>query len=84
MSEKLKAGKLRDMTKDELVTRLEAMRDELYHLRYKMHVEEVENPCVKREKKKNIARVRTILRERELAQATADTAAGAEPRGKER
>lgn len=62
---------LRTWTDEQLATERDRLRDELYHFRYKMRVEEVENPNAKETLKRNIARVMTILRERELGGKTA-------------
>ncbi len=62
---------LRTWTDEQLATERDRLRDELYHFRYKMRVEEVENPNAKETLKRNIARVMTVLRERELAGKTA-------------
>lgn len=74
-----KPSALRALTEDELRSKLDALRDELYHLRYKMHVEEIENPNAKTLLRRNIARVLTELRARELAaQASAPVDASPE------
>ena len=59
--------KMRDMTEIELNTELSKMKKELFNLRFQHATGQLENPVKMRELKKNIARVKTIIREKELA-----------------
>ena len=59
-------NKLHDMTVEELNEQLTQYKSELFNLRFQMATRQLSNPMVIREVKKNIARVKTILREREL------------------
>ena len=59
--------KMREMTAVELNTELEKMKKELFNLRFQHVTGQLENPVKMRELKKDIARVKTILREKELA-----------------
>lgn len=59
-------NKLRDMSAQELNEQLVAYKTELFNLRFQMATGQLSNPMVLKEVKKNIARVKTILREREL------------------
>ena len=59
-------NKLRDMSEQELGDQLTAYKTELFNLRFQMATGQLSNPMVLKEVKKNIARVKTILREREL------------------
>ncbi len=62
----MKASKFREMTKDELNARLDELKSELFNLRFQLAIGQLENPMRIREVKKNIARVKTVLRENEL------------------
>ncbi|MBE3102125.1 MAG: 50S ribosomal protein L29 [Firmicutes bacterium] len=62
----MKANKFRDMSGDELNENLAQLKSELFNLRFQLATGQLENPMRIREVKKNIARVKTILREREL------------------
>lgn len=62
----MKANKFRDMSQDELNQNLAELKSELFNLRFQLATGQLENPMRIREVKKNIARVKTILREREL------------------
>lgn len=62
----MKANKLRDMTSQELSQKLNDFKAELFNLRFQLATGQLENPVRIRNVKKDIARVKTILREREL------------------
>ena len=59
--------KMRDMTGAELNTELSKMKKELFNLRFQHAIGQLENPIQMRELKRDIARVKTIIREKELA-----------------
>ena len=61
--------KMRDMTGAELNTELSKMKKELFNLRFQHATGQLENPVQMRELKRNIARVKTIIREKELKSA---------------
>ena len=62
----MKADELRDMTDDELKERSQEFKEELFNLRFQKATAQMDNPMRIREVKKIIARIKTILREREL------------------
>ena len=57
--------KMRALTEVELNTELDKMKKELFNLRFQHVTGQLENPVKMRELKKDIARAKTILRERE-------------------
>ncbi|NLO98176.1 MAG: 50S ribosomal protein L29 [Peptococcaceae bacterium] len=59
----------RDMTDEELLKEIDAFKTELFNLRFQLATGQLDNPMRIREVKKNIARGKTILRERELKRA---------------
>ena len=59
--------KMREMTEVQLNGELDKMKKELFNLRFQHVTGQLENPVKMRELKKDIARVKTILREKELA-----------------
>ena len=63
--------KMREMTYIELAAELEKMKKELFNLRFQHVTGQLENPVKMREVKRNIARVKTIIREKELEKANA-------------
>lgn len=62
----MKANQLREMSQDELNQNLADLKSELFNLRFQLATGQLENPMRIREVRKNIARIKTILREREL------------------
>ena len=59
--------KMREMTEVELNTELDKMKKELFNLRFQHVTGQLENPVKLRETKRDIARVKTVIREKELA-----------------
>lgn len=68
----MKASKLQEMTNEELMGKLGDLKQELFNLRFQNATGQLGNVMVVRQTKRDIARVKTVLREREL-KATADS-----------
>jgi len=66
----MKAAQLREMTSAEMREQLAKDRQELFNLRFRAATQQVENPRRTREVRKNIARILTLLHQREAQQAT--------------
>lgn len=62
----MKAKKLREMTSQELDNQFNDLKSELFNLRFQLATGQLDNPLKINFIKKDIARVKTILREREL------------------
>lgn len=62
----MKAIDIRNMTKDEIIRNLSELHDEHFKLRMRRSSEELPNPIRLRMLKRDIARLKTILREIEL------------------
>ncbi len=60
----MKAEELREATDEELQEKEVEMRRELFNLRFQLATAQIENPMRVRVVKKDIARIKTILRER--------------------
>ncbi|HNT88212.1 MAG TPA: 50S ribosomal protein L29 [Candidatus Hydrogenedentes bacterium] len=65
----MKANQLREMTGEQLQERLDKRQRDLLAHRIQATTEIVENVRVVREARREIARIKTVLRERELAAA---------------
>ena len=61
-----KAQKFHDMTLDELKQKYADLKNELFNLRFQHTTGQLKDALQLREVRKNIARVLTILREREM------------------
>ena len=59
--------KIREMSEAELNSELVRMKKDLFNLRFQHVTGQLENPIKMRETKRDIARVNTIIREKELA-----------------
>ncbi|CAM3496999.1 50S ribosomal protein L29 [Hydrogenibacillus schlegelii] len=62
----MKAEELRELTNQELEQKIRAWKEELFNLRFQHATGQLDQPHRLKEVKKNIARAKTILREREL------------------
>ena len=62
----MKASELRELSVEELQTKLAELKEELFNLRFQLAVNQLENSARIGAVKKDIARVSTILRQREL------------------
>jgi len=62
----MKANELFDMTNKELEVKLDSLKQELFNLRFKHATGQLENANQLNLVKKDIARVKTVLRQREL------------------
>ena len=62
----MKASKLNESSVAELNKRLAELKAELFNLRFQLATGQLQNPMTIRACKKDIARIKTILREREL------------------
>jgi large subunit ribosomal protein L29 len=64
-------GELRELHADELATRLAEAKQELFNLRFQMATGQLDNNRQLRSVRHDIARIYTILRERELGLSVA-------------
>jgi large subunit ribosomal protein L29 len=64
------AGELRELTDEELIERLREAKEELFNLRFQMATGQLDNNRRLRTVRREIARVYTVLRERELGLAS--------------
>ena len=62
----MKASEIRAMTNEELEAKLKDLKAELFNLRFQLAINQLDNPMRVSAVKKDIARVKTILRENEL------------------
>jgi large subunit ribosomal protein L29 len=77
--------RMRDLPDDELIQSLDRARDELFRLKLGLHTNQVENPLSVRAKRREVARIMTIVRARGLGLETQaeGSAAAADAAGKE-
>jgi len=65
------AADLRELTDEELVLRVREAKEELFNLRFQMATGQLDNNRRLRTVRHNIARVYTVMRERELGLSSA-------------
>jgi large subunit ribosomal protein L29 len=65
----MKLEKIREMNETELNNEERKLKKELFNLRFQQVTGQLENPIKMRDVKKDIARVKTILREKTLKSA---------------
>jgi large subunit ribosomal protein L29 len=68
----MKASEMRDWDNVEIRARLGELREEKFRLRFKTATMQLENPKMLQHIRRDIARLSTILRERELSGTAAD------------
>ena len=62
----MKASEVRDLTTAELESKLKDLKAELFNLRFQLAINQLDNPMRISAVKKDIARVKTVLRQMEL------------------
>ena len=62
----MKASEIREMPADELNSKLADLKAELFNLRFQLAINQLDNPMRISAVKKDIARVKTVIRENEL------------------
>jgi large subunit ribosomal protein L29 len=61
-----KAVELRELPDDDLYVRIESAKDELFNLRFQLATGQLDNTARLKELRHDVARLATVLREREL------------------
>ena len=62
----MKIKDIRDLSGDELNKKVSELKNELFNLRFQLATGQLDNPSTIKSVKKDIARVKTIQKEREL------------------
>ena len=62
----MKINKIKEMSSPELEKEIGELKEELFKLRFKSATTKLDNPMRIREVKKDIARIKTVLKQREL------------------
>ena len=64
----MKADEIRELGDADIRQRVEELQEELFRLRFRSATQSLENPILLRSLRRDIARMNTVLRERELQQ----------------
>ena len=67
----MEASEIRQLTAEELNTKLNDLKAELFNLRFQLAINQLENPMRISAVKKDIARVKTVIRANELSKENA-------------
>jgi large subunit ribosomal protein L29 len=59
----LKPERIREMTEDDIRTKIRELKEELFHLRFRNQMRQLPNSLLLREKRRDVARLETILTE---------------------
>ena len=62
----MKASEIRELSVDELELKVKELKEELFQLRFQHAINQLDNPMRLKAVKKDIARIKTVLRQREL------------------
>jgi large subunit ribosomal protein L29 len=62
----MKATEVRELNTEELESKLKDLKAELFNLRFQLTINQLDNPMRIKAVKKDIARIKTVLRENEL------------------
>jgi large subunit ribosomal protein L29 len=65
----VKATAIRDMNEDEIRHRVAELREDLFNLRFRNTMKQLDNPLKIRESRREMARLLTVLKEKERATA---------------
>jgi large subunit ribosomal protein L29 len=75
----MRPGEIRGLTTEELERELRRRTEELFNLRFQAMTEQLTNPALVPQLRRDIARLKTILREREQQEAAEAEAPAAGP-----
>ena len=62
----MNGSEIRDMTDGEIQDRIEQLQEERFRLRFRSATQQLENPMLLRNLRRDISRLKTVQREREL------------------
>jgi len=74
----MKAQEIREMSQEQILTELEALERKVFDLRTQAETEDLKVPSELLKARRDIARMRTILRQREMAGGAAPPSAAKE------
>ena len=66
----MKISEIKTLSANDLNTKLKDIKSELFNLRFQLAINQLENPMRIRAVKKDIARVQTVIREKEISEAS--------------
>ncbi len=68
----MKADELRDLSTEELAAKINELKESIFRMRFKLALGNIDVIKSLREERKDLARVKTLLREREMTTGSAE------------
>jgi large subunit ribosomal protein L29 len=62
----MKASKIKDLSMEEMLRKLDDLKEEFFNLRFQHETGQLENPQKMKQTKRDIARVKTFIKQSEL------------------
>ncbi len=66
-STRVRPQSVRELTPDDITTRVAELREEMFNLRFRNDMKQLDNPLKIRESRREMARLLTVLKEKETA-----------------
>ncbi len=66
----MKASEIKDLSMEEMLRKLDDLKEELFNLRFQHETGQLENPQKMKQTKRDIARVKTLIKQSELNNET--------------
>lgn len=66
----MKASEIKELSMEEMLRKLDDLKEELFNLRFQHETGQLENPQKMKQAKRDIARVKTIIKQSELNNET--------------
>ena len=66
----MKASEIKDLSKEEMLRKMDDLKEELFNLRFQHETGQLENPQKMKQTKRDIARVKTFIKQSELNKET--------------
>ena len=66
----MKASEIKDLSMEEMLRKLDDLKEELFNLRFQHETGQLENPQKMKQTKRDIARVKTVIKQAELNNET--------------
>jgi large subunit ribosomal protein L29 len=66
----MKASEIKDLSMEEMLRKLDDLKQELFNLRFQHETGQLENPQKMKQTKRDIARMKTLIKQSELNKET--------------
>jgi large subunit ribosomal protein L29 len=66
----MKVSEIKDLSMEEMLRKLDDLKEELFNLRFQHETGQLENPQKMKQTKRDIARVKTLIKQSELNKET--------------